>query len=222
MNFRHMRRNAGPITALAGLVLIGGLVGLSAPRSSTSTPKAAASASSADSTATLAISPTATTKAPKHTISPLIAGATPADTPSPTTAIPTVSPTATPVLPTPTDTPIPTPAWHLVGTFSGTGPSTVISLTGVTGTQQNIRVDWTCQDPSVEWQIGFGIAPTGGNLAGAEGKWCGGAPTGNQGSTSGSMIFNADTHTDGTAWTISMVDNADAGGPWTATIYVWY
>lgn len=197
-----------PVLAVAILALVGALVLFSAPQPTPPITQAKMGVVGSSATAT-PIPPTATTQ---PTSIP------PTATPVPPTPTATIPPTATPVPPTPIP-PTPTPSWHIVGTYSGTGPGPVVTLTGITNNDpNNVRIDYTCQAPSGMWRIGFQVVSTTDDGAGdGVGTGCGGTYP-----LSGSYLLTAYPNAGGPDWQVSMSDATDAGGPWTATVSIRY
>lgn len=216
---RNVRRIAGTAVAVAALVAVSGLVALSAPGQhapdNTSTANRAAPqhtlapASTSSTTAQIAPGSTAPvpTKTPK---SPKTTGGTGGTTQSPAQLD---TATATPTTPPPTATATPAPSWHTLGSYSGTGPGAITTLTNVPGPMQ---VVWTCDPASgvANWTIGFRMVSSADTMA--TGQRC------QAGSTSGTFNFDIPASEYGLNWDVSCVDSGDGGGSWTATIQAWY
>lgn len=155
------RRVAGPILALAALVLVGSLAALAAPGSSPAPNRVASSG--APAVASHAATATTATRVAPHGAQPLV------DTPVPTpTDTPPVAPTATPIPPaTPTATPA--PSWHTIATYSGSAPQSLSSF----ATSAPWRMVWSCT-PAAGTGFSFTLTADGSTI-GAFGDTCDGA-----------------------------------------------
>lgn len=203
----QFRRNAPIIGALATLLLIGGLVGLSAPRP-VHHNTGGALVSSATATVSPTYSPTAVSRQ-RVTSSNVLT-----DTP-------------TPIPPTPTDTPVPptatpSPSWHTLATYSG---STAQSLPSFT-TSDPWRIDWTCTPaPTGQPTDGISIVNTvdGAGLSGF-GDICGDTqPTSGTDNTCASPVQPGNACYGSHTYVATVQQNgSDPLAPWTVTIELWY
>lgn len=219
-------KRVSPVLALALVALVGASAILAAPKGSTppsSTGNTVAFSGGSSPVATSAATATATataTHAPKtHNTSSTSSGdpaptATPipTDTPTPPSATATPIPTATP---SPTSTATPSPSWHTVGSYSGSAPQTLTTLSNVTGP---IRIDWTCQPSQAlpTWYLLGGISATTTSAGSGQSAQCA------AGNTSGSFEFDGPANIPGNTWQVTINGGSSGCGAWTAIVEEYY